>query len=89
MPDRKFKIIVIKILTGVEKRVKDSMRYSTKKDKKHKKEPEMKNPVTEVKNTLEGKKTVHQRKQNRSVTWRRESWKAVKLSRREKKNNKR
>lgn len=41
MSDREFKAVVIKILIGLEKRVKDLH----KRDRKHKKESEMKNLV--------------------------------------------
>ena len=52
--DRKFKVPVIKILTGFEKRVKISVRHSTKRRKYRKNQSEMKNSLTEIKNALEG-----------------------------------
>ena len=52
MPDKDFKVMVINILTGLEKRVRISKKSSTKR--KYKKEQsEMKKSITETKNTLE------------------------------------
>jgi len=50
MPDREFKVTIINILTGLEKRI--SVRPSTKIGNIKKNQSEMKN-VTEIKNTLE------------------------------------
>ena len=54
MPDREFKLMVINILTRLERRVGDLSETLNKEIKKIKKESEMKNSVTEIKNTLDG-----------------------------------
>ena len=51
MPDREFKVMIIKILNGLEKRVEDISETLNKRDKK---EPKMKNTINETKNTLNG-----------------------------------
>ena len=52
MPDKDFKVMVINILTGLEKRVRISKKSSTK-GKYKKEQSEMKKSITETKNTLE------------------------------------
>ena len=47
MPDREFKVMIIKILTGFEKRADIIETLRTK-------EPEMKNTTNEIKNTRDG-----------------------------------
>ena len=48
MPDREFKVMVVKILTGLEKRVEDVSEILNKEKANIKKEPEMKNSITEI-----------------------------------------
>ena len=52
MPDKEFKVMIIKILTGLEKRVEDISEIPNKEIKK--KQQEMKNTINEIKNTLDG-----------------------------------
>jgi len=58
MPDREFKVMIIKIVTGLEERVEDfsetlnTLNKEIENIKKNK--SEMKNSVNEIKNTLEG-----------------------------------
>ena len=52
MPDREFKVMVIKILTGLEKRVEDISETLNNEIKKN--QSEMKNTINEIKNTLDG-----------------------------------
>ena len=55
MPDREFKVMVIKILTGLKKKVGDLSKTLNKETEKMKKsQSEMKNSITEVKGTLDG-----------------------------------
>ena len=55
MPDREFKVMDIKILTGLEKRVEYLSETLNKKTGNiKKKQSEMKNSITEIKNTLDG-----------------------------------
>ena len=55
MPDREFKVMDIKILTGLEKRVEDLNKTLNKEIKNtEKNQLEMKNSITEIKNTLDG-----------------------------------
>ena len=54
MPDREFNLIAIKILTGLEKKVEDlseSFNNEIKNIKKN--QSEMKNSITDIKNTIE------------------------------------
>ena len=50
MPDREFKVMIIKILTGLEKRVEDISETLNKEIKKNK--SEMEETKNETKNTL-------------------------------------
>ena len=50
MPDRKFKVITTKIVTGLEKRVEN---ISEALNNEILKESEMKNTINEIENTLE------------------------------------
>lgn len=53
MPDREFKIIVIKILTGLEKTMEDFSELFTKEKTLEKNQSE-KRTIIEIKNTLNG-----------------------------------
>ena len=67
MPDREVKVMIIKILTGLQKRVEDISETLDKEIKKNNLS-EMKNSTDEIKNTTVG--IVGYRKQrNISVTW--------------------
>ena len=57
MPEREFKVMVIKILTGLEKRVED-LSETLYRVRKCKEEPITKNSITETKNMLDG---IHSR----------------------------
>ena len=55
VPDREFEVMVIKILTGLEKRVEglsETLNKGTEKTKKN--QSEMKNSINEIKNALDG-----------------------------------
>ena len=52
MPDKEFKVMIIKILTGLEKRVEDISKTLNTEIKK--KQSEIKNTINEIKNTLDG-----------------------------------
>ena len=52
MPDREFKVMIIKIFTGLEKRVKDISETLNNEIKEN--QSEMKNTISEIKNTLDG-----------------------------------
>ena len=52
MPHREFKIMTIKILTGLEKRLEDTSETLNKEIKKN--QSEMKNTINEIENTLDG-----------------------------------
>ena len=55
MPDREFKVMVIKIFTGLEERLKDISETLNKAIENIKKNrSEMKNSITEIKTTLGG-----------------------------------
>jgi len=55
MPDKGFKVVVIKILTGLEKRVnKLSENFNRERERKYKKEPEMKNSMTDIEKYTRG-----------------------------------
>jgi len=56
MPDRKFKVMIIKILTGLEERVEDISETLKKEIKKN--QSEMKNTTIEIKNIFDG---IHSR----------------------------
>ena len=67
MPDREVKVMIIKILTGLQKRVEDISETLDKEIKKNNLS-EMKNSTDEIKNTTVG--IVGYRKQRSiSVTW--------------------
>ena len=53
MPDKDFKVMVINILTGLEKRVENLKEIFNKEKKYRKEQSEMKKSITETKNTLE------------------------------------
>ena len=53
MPDREFKVTIIKILTGLEKRVEDISKVLNKEIKRNL--SEMKNTINEIKTMLGGK----------------------------------
>ena len=54
-PDKEFKTMVIKMLTGVERRVDElSKNFNKEMGEKKKTKPQSKNTITEMKNTLEG-----------------------------------
>ena len=59
MPDREFKVMVIKLFTGLEKGVED-LKETFNKERENflKNQLRMKNWVTEIKNTLEGINTL-------------------------------
>ena len=61
MPCREFKIVVIKILTGLKKTVKDFC-VTLKKEMKNikKNQSKIKNSITEIKYTVEGKNTLEE-----------------------------
>ena len=70
MPDQEFKVMIIKILTGLEKRVEDlSETFNKETENIKKNQSEIKNSITEIKNTLEGIADERQQK-NESTTWR-------------------
>lgn len=48
MPNRQFKVMVIEILTGLEKRMEDLSETLNKEIEKNKNQSEMKNPITEI-----------------------------------------
>ena len=52
MPDREFKVIAIKILSGLAKRVED-LNETLNKDRENKRNQSEMNPIIEMKNTLE------------------------------------
>ena len=56
MPDRKFKVMVIKILTGLEKgeRSQWNLKDLERLRKNFKNQPEIRNSITEIKNKLDG-----------------------------------
>lgn len=55
MPDKELKVMVINILTGLEKRVQDLHEILNKDTENIKKNlPEMKNSITEIKNMVDG-----------------------------------
>ena len=51
MPDREFKVMIIKMLTGLEKEWRTSMRPLTKRQNREKNQSEIKNSITDIKNT--------------------------------------
>ena len=50
MPNRESKVMMVKILTGLEKKVQD---INETFNKEIKKEPEMRTPINSIKNTLD------------------------------------
>ena len=59
MPDKEFKVMFIEILNGLEKRVEDFNERTDKqiRNLKKKNQSEIKNAITEFKNTLDGIKS--------------------------------
>lgn len=53
MPDEKFKVMVIKILSRLEKRVDEFIRSSTKKENTKMNQSELKNSVNEIVSTAD------------------------------------
>ena len=68
-PDREFKVVVIKILNGLEKRVEDISETLHKEIKKN--QSEMKSTIIEIKNTLDGiNSRLEEADPEVSVSWR-------------------
>lgn len=54
MSNKEFKVMVTKILTGLEKRVENISEMSTERENSKKNQSKMKNSIITIKNTLEG-----------------------------------
>lgn len=62
--------MIVKILTGLERRVeKNSVKTSTEMENIKRTKSILKNIITEMKNTLEGLTGDKQRQKSRSVIW--------------------
>ena len=67
MSDRELKITIIKILSGLEKRVKD-FRETLNKEVENKNQSEIKNSTTKIKSILQEKSSRLEEAKSRSVT---------------------
>ena len=70
MSDREFKVRIIKILTGLEKRV-ENLRETLNKEIDHtkKNQSDMNNSITEITNTLDEINNRLEKQKNGSVIW--------------------
>ena len=65
MPDKEFKLMVIRILTGLEKGVEYlSETFNKEIENRKRNQPEMKNPITEIKN--------NKKQRNGTASWKME-----------------